>query len=421
MGQLTRRSLLAAAVLAAGGGARADDQDAPGRPLRPWRPGGLDIHHIATGRGDSTLIIGPDGSSLMIDAGAAGTPAPPALPLRPDGGRRPGEWIGRYARRRLRDTGQAGLDVFLATHQHPDHIGDVGPESPPAPGGGYRLTGVSDVDALAPIGRLVDRGFPDYAEPARSQAPFQQNYEAYVAARRAAGRSVERFRPGALNQLRRDPQARDDFRIRNLAVNGEVWTGQGEGARRLFPPMAELPATDVPEENAWSAAIALSYGAFDYFAAGDLTSSTFEGALPWRDVESAAALAAGPVEVAVSPHHGMFDATGARAVAALRPQVWIISAWHALHPSPSVLDRLFNGRLYPGPRAVFATGVDPATAAASPWLSGRLASQGGHVVVRVAPGGGRFEVVITDNADEADRVLAVFGPYPAGGGGAPPA
>lgn len=418
MGGPTRRSLLAAAALAAGGGAQAKDGDAPGRSLRPWRPGELDIHHIATGRGDSTLVIGPDGSSLMIDAGAAGTPAPPALPPRPDGGRRPGEWIGRYAQRRLRDTGQGGLDVFLVTHQHPDHIGDLGPENPLAPDGGYRLTGVSDVDALTPIGRLIDRGFPDYDQPTRSRAPFQQNYEAYVAARLAAGRSVERFRPGALNQLRRDTQARDRFRIRNLAVNGEVWTGEGERTRRLFPPLADMPEADVPEENVWSAAISLSYGPFDYFAAGDLTSSTFDGALPWRDMESAAALAAGPVEVAVSPHHGMFDATGARAVAALRPQVWIISCWHALHPSPSVLDRLFNTHLYPGPRTVFATGLDPATAAAAPWLTSRLARQAGHVVIRVAPGGRRFDVVVTDNTDEADRVREVFGPFLAGGGDA---
>ena len=65
--------------------------------LRPWRRGGLEIHHIATGKGDSTLIIGPDGSSLMIDAGASSTPPPASLDIRPSADRRPGEWIGRYA------------------------------------------------------------------------------------------------------------------------------------------------------------------------------------------------------------------------------------------------------------------------------------------------------------------------------------
>jgi len=349
----------------------------------------------------------------MIDAGAAGTAAPPALPSSPSDARRPGEWIARYALRRLRDTGGSGIDVFLATHQHPDHVGDVGADTPLAAGGDYRLTGVSDVDRLVPITRLVDRGYPDYAEPSWSEAAFQRNYEAFVRSRIAQGRQVERFRPGALDQLRRTPDAGTypAFQIRNLAVNGEVWTGQGEEVRRLFPPLADLSPADMPEENLWSAALRLSYGDFDYFTAGDLTSTTFEGALPWRDMEGAAAQAAGPVEVAVSPHHGMFDATGAAAVRALQPRVWIISSWHALHPGPSTLDRLFNGRLHLVEPRVFVTGLDPSTEAASPWLTNRLASRQGHVIVRVAPGGDRFEIVVTDNADEADRVIAVFGPY----------
>ncbi|MDP1619223.1 ComEC/Rec2 family competence protein [Phenylobacterium sp.] len=418
MDRLSRRALLAASAAlawtAAGGRARAGARDEVGQRLAPWRPGSLDIHHIATGRGDSTLVIGPDGSSLMIDAGASGGAAPPALPPRPSDARRPGEWIARYALRRLRETGGAGIDVFLATHQHPDHVGDVGDATPLAPGGGYRLTGVSDVDHLVPIGRLVDRGYPDYAAPSRLEAAFQQNYEAFVQARIAAGRPVERFRPGALNQLRRrGAGTHPQFQIRNLAVNGEVWTGEGEDVRPLFPPLADLSPADIPEENLWSAALRLSYGDFDYFAAGDLTSTTFEGALPWRDVEGAAAEAAGPVEVAVSPHHGMFDATGARAVRALQPKAWIISSWHALHPGPSTLNRLFNGRLQPVEPRVFATGLDPATEAASPWLTHRLASRQGHVVVRVAEDGASFTIVVTDNGDESDRVLAVFGPYAA--------
>ena len=38
--------------------------------LPPWTPGTLDIHQIATGLGNSALIICPDGTSIMIVAGA---------------------------------------------------------------------------------------------------------------------------------------------------------------------------------------------------------------------------------------------------------------------------------------------------------------------------------------------------------------
>ncbi|AHE55200.1 ComEC/Rec2 family competence protein [Sphingomonas sanxanigenens] len=409
--RLDRRAFLAAIAASAAGraGAATGDRDVVGEALRPWRPGGLDIHHIATGRGDSTLVIGPDGSSLMIDAGASSTVAPPTLAPLPDSGRRPGEWIARYALRRLADTGGRAIDAFLATHQHPDHIGDVDANAPLAPDGRYRLTGVSDVDALVPIRRLIDRGYPDYAVPVPSQAPFQRNYQAYVASRRARGLAVERFRPGALDQLR-SGSAAPGYAIRNIAANGQVWTGEDDAVRTRFPSMAGLPPRDVPDENVWSAAIRISLGRFAYFAAGDLTSSTYDGALPWRDMESAAAEAAGPVSVAVAPHHGMFDATGPGAVRALDAQVWIIQAWHALHPSPSTLDRLLNGRSARVPR-IFATAMADPTATASPWLTNRLASRQGHVIVRVATGGDRYSVVITDSRDERDRVTGVFGPF----------
>ena len=58
-------SLLAAVALASG---LAYAQDY----LPKWQEGYMDIHTIATGRGDATFIIMPDGTTLMIDAGDNG-------------------------------------------------------------------------------------------------------------------------------------------------------------------------------------------------------------------------------------------------------------------------------------------------------------------------------------------------------------
>lgn len=387
----TRRGLLlGAAALAAA--APLPEDDAVGQPLRPWRRGGLDIHHIATGRGDSTLIIGPDGSSLMIDAGASSTPPPASLDIRPGPERRAGEWIGRYARRHLAATGEPKLNAFLVSHLHPDHI-----------------DGLYDVASLLRIGVLVDRAYPDYAYPTVSDAPFARAYVAFVRERARTGGRVERFRVGAADQLML-PGAE----IRNLAANGEVWTGRGTKTRHLFPPIDSLAKDDIPDENACSAAVRLRYGAFGYFAAGDLTSNSFDGTLPWRDVETPAAQAAGQVDVAVAAHHGMFDATGADVVRALKPRAWVIPGWHAAHPSTDALERMLSQRLYPGPRDVFATGLSPANELAHKWLTDRLAARGGHVVVRVAPGGASYRVVVTDNRDEHDHVISRSGPWPAG-------
>ena len=397
--------------------ASADIADVKGRRLTPWRRGCLDIHHIATGRGDSSLIIAPDGTTLMIDAGAMYAPAPGDLELQPGNQRRPGEWIARYAARHLSEAGASGLDYLLVTHLHPDHVGDVTPALPLAVDADYRLTGVSDVAARVAIGVVFDRGAPDYENVAIRDAPFARNYLAFIRARRAAGGRVERFRAGAGQQitLLKDAQAFPMFVIRNLAVNGEVWTGRGAEARALFPDVATLPPDDVPDENVYSAALRLSYGNFSYFAAGDLTSNTFDGELPWRDVESSAARAAGPVDVAVAAHHGLFDSTGAEVVRVLRPRVWLIDAWHVSHPSITTLERLFSPRLYSGPRDVFATGLSRPNSQVNARLTGRLSSSNGHVVVRVSPGGGEYRVVVTANSDEADRVVEVFGPYRSSG------
>lgn len=62
--------------------------DVPGAPLAPWVQGSLDIYQIATGRGNSAFLQFPDGSTLLIDAGAAGE-LKYADP-KPDASRRPG-------------------------------------------------------------------------------------------------------------------------------------------------------------------------------------------------------------------------------------------------------------------------------------------------------------------------------------------
>lgn len=413
-----RRLLLGAIVpLAAGSApwhalAAVKENPAPervGEALAPWQPGWLDIHHIATGRGNATLVMLPDGTSMLVDAGASLNGLDVSVSPRPDASRRPGEWIGRYLRRHLGRAGLDGLDYLLATHLHPDHTGDVNASSPRAANGAYRLGGVTDVAELVRIDTLVDRGYPDYDFPTRFAAPFADNYRAFIAARRKAGQRVETFRVGTAGQFagrgHRPTQA--GFEVRNIAASGMVWTGQGEAIRQLFPPLASLPRADWPNENQCSAAIRIRTGAFSYFTGGDMTSYTQDGALPWQDVLGPAAQAAGPVSVATADHHGMFDGLSADVVRTLRPKVWVIPSWHIVHPDMLQLERMFSERLYPGPRAVFATTVMRENLLANGRLTRRLHSHDGHVVVRVPPGGERFYVAVTGNGDESDLVKLV--------------
>jgi beta-lactamase superfamily II metal-dependent hydrolase len=388
---------------------------APSLPNRRWTPGALEIHHISTGRGNSTLCVFPDATTLLIDAGAVRGNSDLLAPLRPDGSRRPGEWIARYVRRRLAETKTSALDAALLTHFHPDHMGDVTDDAPRSRRGPYRLSGITDVAELVPIRRLVDRGYPYYDYPAVRHDATMENYRAFVASAPRIGMRVERFAVGSATQLRLEHARINDasFAVRNVAANGEVWVPRTGGTVAQFPAPATLSPADLPDENACSCALTISYGLFAYWAGGDLTWTTADGDLPWRDVETPAARAAGRVDVAAVDHHGYYDGAGAGFVRALRPRVFVLQAWHATHPALSTLDRLYSTRLYAGERDVFATALVPASAVVNERLIGRLRSTAGHVVVRVAPGGATYAVDVVDDRDEYDRVVASFGPYDA--------
>jgi beta-lactamase superfamily II metal-dependent hydrolase len=416
VGMPTRREFLrngsAAWVALQGGLLRAQGEQA----LSPWKPGMLDIHHISTGRGNSALMILPDGTTMMVDAGALHKDTPFVIDEKPNASRRPGEWLGRYAKRQLDAAGLDGIDVFMNTHLHDDHLGDFTESCPEAPGGGYKLTGVTDVAAIVPIRRFVDRAWPDYNFPAPVDAPFIRNYRAFLAAQVKAGRTVERFKPGVNDQFRllKKPGGYSNFEIRNLIANGEVWTGQGTSTKKLFPDLTGMKGEELPSENCCSCAIRMKYGKFAYYTGGDLPSGTNFGRDPWRDVETPAAQACGPVSVAVLNHHGYFDADGPGYVRALRPRVFVIMAWDSAHPTVNTLAALYSTAIYPGERDVFATALKPELKITNK-RTANFKSSNGHVVVRVEEGGERFRIAVVTNADESGKVVGSFGPYMSAG------
>ncbi|HEY4048043.1 MAG TPA: MBL fold metallo-hydrolase [Acidobacteriaceae bacterium] len=381
--------------------------------LEPWQSGMLDIHHLAYGRGNSTFILCPDGTTFLIDAGVTKDSTMVSCAQKPDSHVRPGEWIASYVLRQMKVAERKELDYALITHIHPDHLGDPTAESVPSPKGNYRLTGITDVDAQVPIRTLIDRGFPDYSYPTPWQAPFAQNYMDYIKSRQSLGESTERIKVGSSTQIRllQHPDRYTNFAVWNLAANGEVWTGVGEQTHKTFPELKDLRKEDYPDENMCSIALRLSYGKFDYFTGGDLTSNTEESGESWRDIETAAAKAAGPVEVAVADHHAYLDAVGPNFVRELRPDAFIIPAWYVSHPAALPLRRMFSRKLYPGDRDVFATCTMEENRLFNNQFNSKMKSMDGHVVVRVAPDGETFQVVVTDNSDDSDQVKLVSGPY----------
>ncbi len=409
----TRLLLLSAGLLMALS-LTARAEDVAGTPLSAWQPGSVDIHQISTGRGNAGLYIFPDGTTLLVDAGELPTKTAQHTPDRPDSSRPAGEWIVRYIRQALAHDPQPALDYVLLTHFHDDHMGGPSDKSPASSSGAYKLAGVTQVGESLKIGKLLDRGWPDYNYPQPLDDAATKNYRAFVKWQTEhKGLKVEFFAPGRADQvvLCRDAKKYPDFQFRNVGANGEIWTGEGTATQKHFPPLETVPRALWPHENMCSISFRLSYGKFDFFNGGDIPGVSPKGRPAWHDVETPVAKAVGPVDAAILDHHGYLDTHNEFFVGTLRPRVWTLSVWDAHHPTAGVWQRLQSTELYPGPRDVFATDLHPDNRKAIEGID-KLASQAGHIVLRVAPGGASFRVVIVDAPSETRRDTTLFGPNP---------
>ena len=382
-----------------------------GKPLPPWSRGVLDIHQISTGRGNSAFLIFPDGTTMLVDAGAANDGAKMAdTDPRPDALRTAGGWIVRYIQRAMAPAAPH-LDYALLTHFHPDHMGAPTAASLPSKSGTFKLTGIAEVGEAIPIDTLIDRGYAYLPPP---DDAMLKNFHAFVTAYKDRMRE-ETIKVGRADQivLRHDAKAFPNFEVRNVAGSGMVWGGTGDDARSMFPPLESIAAEDKPSENMCSIGLRIRYGKFDYFTGGDMPGVPDAGAPEWQSVETAVARVIGPTDVHVANHHGSIDPESAGFLSTLRSSVIIVPAWSATHPSQDSLKRMMAARLYPGPRDIFITTLREPTKASIGSRVDQLKAQHGHIVVRVAPGGDEYRVFVLDDMSDSGNVVGMFGPYAA--------
>ncbi len=420
---VSRRDFLGKATIATAGvavlpnlamgtekGALGDRLPKVGDEFPQWQEGCLDIHHINTGKGECAFNILPDGTTMLVDAGATQRTKPRVTDPKPDGSRTPGEWIVRYIEHFIGSVPGKKLDYVLLTHFHDDHIGELYNGIKQSKKGDYKLTGISEVGEHLPIGKMVDRGWPDYNYPKPNNDDYVLNYIQFAKSRSDKGDiDVEQFEVGENNQFKLlyHPEKYPGFEIRNLASNGIVWTGVGKNKRNHFP-IESLKPSEYPGENQLCCAFRLSYGGFDYYNGGDLTKGA-PGS--WQDIETQVGRVAGPVEVCVANHHAYHDAMGVPFLQAVRPKVHIVQVWAPSQPDNGVLARMLSTNTYPGPRDIFATNIMDETRVVVGSRIDQLKSQQGHIVIRVAPGGGSYMIYILDDSKENFKIKSVHGPY----------
>ncbi|KQM62318.1 MULTISPECIES: ComEC/Rec2 family competence protein [unclassified Sphingomonas] len=385
--------------------------------LAPWTPGTLDIHHIQTGRGNATFIVAPDGTTVLIDAGDLDPTdievanAPLALaPAMPDASLRPGQWIARY----IRQTAPAGhprIDYAIITHFHADHFGAIVPDSPWSATHAYRLTGITDVGDVLPIGTLIDRIQP--GDPLPQDDASIRNYRAFARyLRDRRGTLLAPLAIGRTDQIAlARPQAYPGFAILGVKAGSRVMDGHG-GTTAAFAPGRARNADGSAQENPLSIALKLSYGRFDYYVGGDNTGLNEPYAPDAIDSETAIAPQVGVVDAMALDHHGNRDSTNAGFLATLQPRVLVEQVYTTDQPGGEVVHRIASQAIYAGKRDLFATWTFDATRTAlGPIFDRTLTASGGHVLIRVAPGGASYRVMLLDARSRTPQVLRTFGPY----------
>lgn len=262
----------------------------------------LDIYFIDVEGGQSTLLILPDGQTLLVDAGYPSDGRFDATAGDPSTARDP--------QRILAVTKLAGvsrIDYLLVTHYHADHVG-----------------GVPELAQLIPIQTFIDHG--PINEIAARVAGTQMMYQAYAAVR-AQGGHLEPT-PGE-----RLPLPGADITVVSSAgaTLPTPLAGSRPGHNNACTP-AGIPAQEATE-NPQSVGFLLQFGKFRFLDVGDLTGAPlFRLACPSDHI--------GPVDVYLLAHHGGADAADPSLLATVTPRVAIVNNGPLKGGAPETLNAL---------------------------------------------------------------------------------
>jgi L-ascorbate metabolism protein UlaG (beta-lactamase superfamily) len=408
-------TILTVLLIAAG----CTSNDEVGKPYKGWKQGEFDIHHIHTGMGEANFFIMPDGTSMLIDSGDMGPNDPEwerkkLFPPMPECEFHPGKYVARYILR-VNPSGDY-VDYFMSSHFHDDHFGTAtrGAEMTQGRNPDYVLSGLAETAEYIKFGKFYDRGYPDYDYPVVMNDMHLDNYRKVVAYHvRENGSVQEKFNVGELNQIgmTHGPGKYDDiFSIRNLAANGEVWTGEGAETIRYYD-LNPANMTMDHNENTKSIAIRVDYGPFSYYTGGDLSEGVQDEYCSEVNIEAKVGEVCGEVDVCKTNHHAYKDAMTEDFVNAVNPDHYISCAWDIWHTQPQLMERMLartDGMIFH--QFVWPEFLEEHKDAA--WYD-RLYKDGGHIVVKAYDKGRSYKIYVLDSTNEDMTVKAVFGPYSA--------
>lgn len=366
----------------------------------------MDLHIIATGRGDANFFILPDGTKMLVDCGDVGTRW--EYPVLPNDSKTPAQWVETYIRHFSKGTPSEGhVDHFLLTHFHTDHMGNVDTMED---GKRYGLSGVTEIAEYLTFGKWVDRDYPNYTFPSETfldavSHGFMAEYVEFVPyQQKKRGTVFEKFLIGSdaqFNLVFNPEKYAGLFQIRNLGANGCSWTGNG------FATKVNYDGADdqIKDENWMSCSIKITYGKFSYYTGGDLpggyASKNKYGVN--LDFETPVAKICGPVTAMRANHHATNNSTNYNQLRLLRPKTIIITSAKYTQPDHTTLFRMADQMVLPGERDIFCNCDAAKDKVAAIYYDNIKAI--GHIVLRVYEGGNEYQVFVLDNQDPTYPVL----------------
>ena len=299
----------------------------------------LQVYFVDVEGGQATLLVTPEGESLLIDTGWPGN-------------------NGRDADRIVaaaKDAGISKIDYVLITHYHDDHVG-----------------GAAQLAAKIPIGTFVDHG-------GNREAGAQSLYDAYKTM----------LESGKYKHITAKPE--DILSIGSLRV--KVVASDGAVLQRALPgggqenPACNSPAPPADHtENPRSLGTLITFGQFKILDLGDLTADKERDLMcPMNRL--------GKVDVYVASHHGLFQSGSAALVHAISPRVAIVDNGEKKGGSPSALDIIKSS---PGLNAIwqlhFSEEAGTAHNAAPEFLANLQGPDAGNYLKLTVRGDGSFEI-----------------------------
>ena len=236
----------------------------------------LDLYWIDVEGGAATLIVTPDGESVLIDAGQD---------LERD--------VSRIHHVAVKVAGLKAIDHFVTTHWHGDHYG-----------------GVMNLSERIPIKRFYDRG------EVPAQFPEDPNFPVLMARyQKMTGGKATGLDPGNRVPLR-GLSDKTPLELVCLASSGKLIAAKSGPSNSICSGKKEAPKDD--SDNAKSVVLMLRYGKFSFFDGGDLTRQMEEKLVcPINRV--------GTVDLLQIDHHGLDLSNSPALLRTLNPRVVIVN------------------------------------------------------------------------------------------------